>query len=116
MGENTTLNMPRLISYTYPGIGDFELPQNILRHIILGHRIHHKVLVSRRPLTGPVLEALLAAHLAQLREHDDDGRVVLPQHPPKVLGGLGKGALGGDVGFAVPITLQERGTERGYDS
>lgn len=41
----------------YPGVSDFELPQNVLGHVILGHGVHHKVLVSRRPLRWPVLVA-----------------------------------------------------------
>lgn len=43
---------------TYPGIGDFELPEDVLRHIVFGHGVHHEVLVPRRPLRRPVLMAL----------------------------------------------------------
>ena len=31
---------------TYPGVGDFELSEDVLRHVVLGHWVHHKVLVS----------------------------------------------------------------------
>lgn len=41
----------------YPGVGYFELSQDILGHVILGHGVHHKVLVSSRPLCWPVLVA-----------------------------------------------------------
>lgn len=41
----------------YPGISHFELSQDILGHVILGHGVHHKVLVSGRPLCWPVLVA-----------------------------------------------------------
>ena len=43
----------------YPGICDFKFSQYILWHVVLCHRIHHEVLVSCWPLTGPVLMAFL---------------------------------------------------------
>ena len=45
------------------------------------------------------------AHFPLLGEHDDDGGVVLPQHPPEVLHGLVERALSGDVGAAVPVAV-----------
>lgn len=36
-------------------------------------------------------------HLAKLGQHHDDGGVVLPQHPPEILGGLCQRPLGSDV-------------------
>lgn len=44
---------------THPGICDFELSENVLGHVVLCHRIHHKVLVPGRALRWPVLMALL---------------------------------------------------------
>lgn len=48
------------------------------------------------------------AHLSQLGEHDHDGGVVLPQHPPEVLGGLGQRALRGKVGLLLPARDTQR--------
>lgn len=42
-----------------PGIGDLELSKYVLRHVVLGHRINHKVLIPGRSFTRPVLVALL---------------------------------------------------------
>ena len=42
------------------------------------------------------------AHLSELGEHDDNGGVVLPQHPPEVLHRLVQRALGGDVRVPIP--------------
>lgn len=39
------------------------------------------------------------AHLPQLGQHHDDGGVVLPQHPPEILGGLCQWPLSGNVCF-----------------
>lgn len=47
------------IGRTYPSISDLEFPQDILRHVVLGHWIHHKILIAGRSLTGPVLVTLL---------------------------------------------------------
>ena len=44
---------------TYPGVGDLELPEDVLGHVVLGHGVHHEVLVAGRALGGPVLVALL---------------------------------------------------------
>lgn len=43
---------------TYPGICDLELPQDVLRHIVLSHGVHNKVLVTCRTLSRPVLMTL----------------------------------------------------------
>lgn len=45
--------------WTHPGICDFELSEDVLRHVVLSHRIHHKVLVPGWPLCWPVLMTLL---------------------------------------------------------
>lgn len=42
------------------------------------------------------------AHLAQLCQHHHDGGVVLPEHPPEILRGLGQRSLRGDVGLLLP--------------
>lgn len=44
---------------TYPGVCDFELSEDVLRHVVFSHRIHHKVLVPGWALRWPVLMALL---------------------------------------------------------
>lgn len=44
------------------------------------------------------------AHLAQLCQHHHDGGVVLPEHPPEILCGLGQRSLRGDVGLLLPAT------------
>lgn len=44
---------------TYPGVCDFELPQDVLRHVVFCHGVHNKVLVACRALSRPVLMALL---------------------------------------------------------
>ena len=75
-----------------------ELSQYVLRHVVLSQRIHHEVLISGRPFTGPVLGTFLSSHLSQLGEHHHDGAVVLPQHPPEVLHRLVERTLGGNVG------------------
>lgn len=58
--HNVIFDFPTLFYETlsaYPGISHFELSQDILGHVILGHGVHHKVLVSSRPLCWPVLVA-----------------------------------------------------------
>lgn len=57
----------------------------------------------------PSLEAQVAAypaHLSQFGQHYHDGRVVLPQHPPKILCGLSQRSLGGNVGLLLPAIKQ----------
>lgn len=44
---------------THPGVRDLELTQNILGHVVLGHRVDDKVLVAGRALCRPVLVAFL---------------------------------------------------------
>lgn len=50
--------MFQIKSATYPGVCDFELPQDVLRHVVLSHGVHDKVLVACGALGGPVLVAL----------------------------------------------------------
>lgn len=45
--------------HTHPGVRDLELTQDILWHVVLSHRVNHKVLVASRSLCWPVLVALL---------------------------------------------------------
>ena len=52
--HTTNVNSVNL-SCHYPCIGDFELSQYILRHVVLGHRVDNKVLISRWAFAGPVL-------------------------------------------------------------
>lgn len=51
-------NSKASVRRTYPGICDFKLSQDVLRHVVLSHRVHDKVLVACRALSGPVLMAL----------------------------------------------------------
>ena len=44
---------------TDPGVGDFELAQYVLRHVVLGGRVDDEVLVASRAFCGPVLVTLL---------------------------------------------------------
>lgn len=41
-------------------------------------------------------------HLAKFGEHDHNGGVVFPQHPPEVLSGLCQWPLAGYVRFLLP--------------
>ena len=41
------------------GVRHFELSQQVLRHVVLGQRVHHEALVAGGPVAGPVLGALL---------------------------------------------------------
>ena len=100
--QSSTLTLK---SVTYPGVGDLELSQYVLRHVVLGHRVDDEVLIPSRALAGPVLVALLAAHFAQFAQHDDDGRVVFPQHAPEVLRRLRQRALRRDVRLAIAVAL-----------
>ena len=59
----------------------------------------------------PSLLATHPSHLPELGEHDHDGGVMLPEHPPEVLHGLGEGALGGDVGVPVAVAVDEAGVD-----
>ena len=49
-----------------------ELPEDVLRHVVLGEGVHHEVLVAGGAVAGPVLGALLPPHLPQLRQHHHD--------------------------------------------
>ena len=40
---------------SYPGVCDLELSQDVLGHVVLGHGVDNKVLVSGRTLCRPVL-------------------------------------------------------------
>jgi hypothetical protein len=68
---------------------------------------HYKILISNRSITGPVLGALLSAHLPQLGQHDHNGAIVLPQHSPKVVTSLQQGRLGGNIRPPVLVTIDE---------
>lgn len=46
-------------AWTNPGICNFELPEDVLRHVVLRHGVHHKVLIPGWALSGPVLVTLL---------------------------------------------------------
>jgi len=90
---------------------DLELPEYVLGHVVLGDGVHDEVLVADGAFAGPVLGALLAAHFSEFGEHDNDGAVVLPEHAPEVVDGLGEGRLGGDVGAAVLVAVDEVGVD-----
>merc|ERR1719336_2035271 len=82
-----------------------ELPEYVLRHVVLGEGVHHEVLVAGGAVAGPVLGTLLPSHLTQLRQHHHDRAVVLPQHPPEVLYSLRQRALGRNVGVPIPVSV-----------
>jgi len=44
---------------TDPCVGDFELPQYVLRHVVLGGRINDEILISSGAFCRPVLVTLL---------------------------------------------------------
>jgi len=44
---------------TDPGVGDFELAQYVLRHVVLGHWVDHEILVASGAFRRPVLVTLL---------------------------------------------------------
>lgn len=87
------------------GVGNFKFSQNILRHVVFGDWIDYETLVSYRSIAGPVLMAFFLkksiefvvisldsktypSHFLQLRQHNDDGGVVFPEHPPQIVGGI----------------------------
>ena len=45
------------------------------------------------------------AHLSLFGEHDNDGWVVFPQHPPEVLDRFIERSLSGDVGTPEPVAV-----------
>lgn len=48
-----------------------------------------------------------STHLLELGEHDDDGGVVFPEHPPEIVSGVVQRALSGDVSGSVPVTVDQ---------
>ena len=90
-----------------PRVRHLELSQDVLGHVVLGDRVDDEALVTDRPVGRPVLMALLPPHLLQLRQHDDYGGVVLPEHAPKVVGRVAKGTLSGYVGASVSIPVDQ---------
>lgn len=54
----TLANTDCTLFIAYPGIGDLEFSQDVLRHVVFSHGIYYKVLVPGRTLCGPVLMAL----------------------------------------------------------
>ena len=93
------------------GVRHLELAQDVLRHVVLGDGFHDDVLVADGAIRRPVLVTLVLAHLLQFGQHDDDGRVVLPQHPPEILRRLHQGSLRGDVSVAVAVAVHEAGVD-----
>lgn len=57
---------------THPGVRHFELPQDVLRHVVLSHGVHHEVLVPGRALGGPVLVTLLLIEQRRRKKGVDD--------------------------------------------
>ena len=66
-----------------------------------------------RPITKVVLHSggchvtLYFAKLLKISQHDNSGRVLLPDHPPEVIHSLIKGALCCYVLLYIPVTLQQ---------
>lgn len=48
-------------------VGHFEFSKNVLRHVVLSDRFHHKRVVTDRPLGRPILVAFF------LRKHEGVG-------------------------------------------
>ena len=44
--------------WTYPGVCDLELSEDVLGHVVLSHGVYYKVLVPGRTLSWPVLMTL----------------------------------------------------------
>lgn len=66
-------------SQTHPGVCNFELPQDVLGHVVLRHRVNHKVLVPGGALGGPVLVTLFLKeqkHNRTLINHETGVRVL----------------------------------------
>ena len=60
---------------------------------------------------GPVEVALGLAVLEEVRDHDDDARVLLPRHAPELGEGVARGALRADVGPRRPEAVHEVGVD-----
>lgn len=48
-------------------------------------------------------QAAYPAHFPKLGEHNDNSRVVLPEHSPEIFCGFCQGSLRSDVGFLLPV-------------
>nr|CAI5867398.1 unnamed protein product [Callosobruchus analis] len=51
------LELPDRPRRSVPGVRHFELPQDVLRHVVLGDGVHHEALVAHRSFAWPVLMA-----------------------------------------------------------
>ena len=53
----------------------------------------------------PILTYLV--FLSDAGEHDDASRIQLPDHPPKVVGGVGQRALRSDISITLQVSLEK---------
>lgn len=53
------LELTHSLGLTVACVCNLELSQDVLGHVVLGHGVNHKVLVTSRPFTRPVLVTLL---------------------------------------------------------
>jgi len=75
----------------YSGVGEFELSQDVVRHIVLSQRVDDEVLVPCRSLARPVL----VAFLLHTPTHTHTSSSVMPMsHRPPVAVRAGASLLG----------------------
>lgn len=86
LGPVDELELSHRAARAVASVGHLELAQYVLGHIVLGNRIDNEALVANRTIRRPVEVTLFATHLLQLGQHNDDRRIVLPQHAPEVVG------------------------------
>lgn len=60
---------------------------------------------------GPAWSRPHLLALSELREHDDEGCLLLPHHLPEVRHRVGHGALGGNVGLVLPAVALQAGRQ-----
>ena len=84
-----------------------KLPLNKLWEQLLSDESDHHHPVLTDTASRPILVTLDHPVLHGVRHHDDDVDVLLPDHPPEVGGGVGKGTLRGNVLILVSVALQQ---------
>ena len=67
-----------------PCVGDFELPDDVLRHVELVDGIDDEILVALASFRRPIFRTFFPTHFPQFRQHDHDRGIVLPKHSPKI--------------------------------
>lgn len=85
------------------GVHNLDLPESVIRIIILGVAENLQIGEIQDSCFWPVLVQFLLLHA--LREQDNACALVLPHHPPEVLGGGWEGGLGSDVSLQLVVSL-----------